>query len=90
MKDAPEQLYTAVLTDKRLLEIEEKQTELRHSCKVMKTYTDLFRFGTESYTTEELTPSVKKALIERGKKCTSVVFNVEFTDGVLTDKRIVY
>ena len=56
----------------------------------MRTYTDLFRFGTESYTTEELTPSVKKDLIERGKKCTSVVFNVEFTDGVLTDKRIVY
>jgi hypothetical protein len=56
----------------------------------MKTFTDLFRFGVESYTAEQLTNEVRADLVARGKKCTRVVFNVELTDGIITDKRVVY
>lgn len=56
----------------------------------MKTFTDLFRFGVESYTAEHLTNEVRADLVARGKKCTGVIFNVELTDGIITDKRVVY
>lgn len=56
----------------------------------MITYIDIFYFGVESFRAEDLTPEVKNRLIASGRKCTRVLFNVETTNGKITDKRLVY